>query len=119
MALLKTTESALKQSQLSCEVLEEKLKKQLAENEDRHHRELSQREETNRKELSEQELELKKVLSDRGKVQQELSDRVTTSRNEMSELCDMRERKVQQWEKEKKELKEINGLFEINTMYLK
>ncbi len=46
------------------------------------------------------------MLSDRGKVQQELSDRVTTSRNEMSKLHDMRERKVQQWEK-KKELKEM------------
>ena len=53
MALLSETQSALKQSQLACDSLEEKLRQQLTEKMEKDQRELSERVESLQKELSE------------------------------------------------------------------
>ncbi|XP_044192935.1 golgin subfamily A member 6-like protein 22 [Thunnus albacares] len=85
LALLSETQSALKESQLACNSLEEKLRQQLTEKMEKDQRELSERVESLRKELSE---------------------RVSKCREELSTVCESWERRSHQWRKEKKQLEE-------------
>ena len=85
LALLTKTQSALKDSQLACDSLEEQLGQQLTEKEERDQRDLSERVES---------------------LQKELSERVRKSQEELSTVCESWERRSQQWRKDKKQLEE-------------
>eukprot|EP00064_Thunnus_orientalis_P005367 superscaffoldBa00000521_g5381 len=77
LALLNETQSALKQSQLACDSLEEQLRQRLTEKEEKDQRELSERVES---------------------LQKELSETASKAREELSTVCGSWERRSQQWE---------------------
>ncbi|XP_070783599.1 probable DNA double-strand break repair Rad50 ATPase [Enoplosus armatus] len=106
LAQLNEAQSALKQSQVTCEAVEEKLRKQLAERVQSFQTELREREESFRRELSFKEEIWRNKLSKKGSVQIELSNRVIRNRKEISNLCESWERRAQQWGEEKRELEE-------------
>ncbi|KAK2837737.1 hypothetical protein Q5P01_014949 [Channa striata] len=97
LADLTETQSALKQSQLSCVALEEKLQTLLAEKEERFRKELSGTEGSVKKKLRE-----KNRRKERGRLHKELK-----SRMEPVEFCDIWQSKAQQWQTEKMELVEM------------
>lgn len=116
LALLNKTQPTLKQCKLTCDMLKEKLQKQVTERLESFQRELSEMDKSFMKELSEKErilaestwqkerLLLLLLLLLRGR--KELSETVERSRKELSTLSENWERRAQQWEKDKRELEE-------------
>ncbi|CAK6970640.1 golgin subfamily A member 6-like protein 22 [Scomber scombrus] len=108
LALLNETQSTLKQSKLTCDMLKEKLQKQLTERLESFQRELSEMEESFMKELSEKERIPAERTWQRERLllrgRKEPSETVERSRKELSTLSENWERRARQWERNKREL---------------